>query len=37
VDDYVVVGDGFAIVTFRGTEPDQSSDIFDDARFALAP
>ncbi len=37
VDGYVATGDGFAIVTFRGTEPDQSSDIFDDARFALVP
>lgn len=37
VDGYVAAGNGFAIVTFRGTEPDQSSDIFDDARFALAP
>lgn len=37
VDGYVAAGDGFAIVTFRGTEPDQSSDIFDDANFALVP
>jgi len=35
VDGYVAKGDGFAIVSFRGTEPDQSSDLFDDARFAL--
>lgn len=37
VDGYVARGDGFAIVAFRGTEPDQSSDIFDDARFVLVP
>ena len=37
VDGYVAAGNGFAIVSFRGTEPDQSSDIVDDARFALVP
>jgi triacylglycerol lipase len=37
VDGYLASGTGFAIVSFRGTEPDQSSDIFDDARFALVP
>jgi triacylglycerol lipase len=35
VDGYLARGAGFAIVAFRGTEPDQSSDVFDDAKFAM--
>jgi triacylglycerol lipase len=34
---YVSWTDDFALVAFRGTQPDQLSDIFDDAAFAFVP
>jgi hypothetical protein len=34
---YVATASAAVIVAFRGTEPDQWRDIFDDASFALAP
>ena len=34
---YVAVADRVVIVAFRGTEPDDWHDLFDDARFALTP
>ena len=34
---YVAATPGVVIVTFRGTEPDQLVDSFDDARIALVP
>ena len=34
---YVASTSDFIVVAFRGTQPDQFSDIFDDAAFALVP
>jgi len=34
---YVAWTDDFVVVAFRGTQPDQFSDVFDDAAFALVP
>jgi hypothetical protein len=37
VQSYVSSTDDFVIVAFRGTQPDQFSDVFDDAKFPLVP
>jgi triacylglycerol lipase len=34
---YLAVADQFVIVAFRGTEPDDWQDLFDNAQFVLAP
>jgi hypothetical protein len=34
---YVSWTDDFVVVAFRGTQPDQFSDVFDDAKFGLVP
>jgi triacylglycerol lipase len=34
---YLAIAEQFVIVAFRGTEPDDWQDLFDDAQFGLAP
>jgi hypothetical protein len=37
VQSYVSWTEAFVIVAFRGTQPDQPSDVFDDLKFPLVP
>src|SRR5215813_4737452 len=37
VQSYVSSTDDFVVVAFRGTQPDQFSDVLDDAKFPLVP